>query len=306
MGLFDGFPFTNMHQLNLDWILRKIGAIDKSVESATSSATSAKTDADRAEATVNTVEELEQSARESANRAAETLENVLPKNLYQHYLTVNVNNNTGTATSQLKAVYDRMEDYSVNFANVNVVKQYNANTLDFSDLSGGIWNVEICRTNNSYGYMLAKKYPNFKVPEKAPAPLVISYMYLYDGIWADVWYSSPTKSSLNLLYAWENVTTNAFAPQEIEISNAQRFDTIVVEFRHSTNYGTSFKLFLKGNGAGCVHYPKSKVGNNNYDETYRYVNRHSGYKLSFQNGYRNGNIDNTAAVPIAVYGLNNT
>lgn len=303
MGLFDGFPFTNMHQLNLDWILGKIGKIDKDVESAKNSATSAKNDADRAASVVATVEGLEQSARESADRAAETLEDVTPKGLFQHFLTVNINNNTGRATEQLKNIYNSMPDRSVNFASVNVSRTYVANTLDFSDLQGGIWSVEICKTNELYGYFFARKYPGFKVGENV-APIAEYYLYLYDGVWCSNWLSSPTSVKAVRLLTFENVTTNNFAKQEIEVPSGQRFDTLIVEFRHSKTYGTTFRLAIKGNGAGCVYYPKSKVGNNNYDETYRYVNRHSGYKMSFQNGYRNGAIDDGAAVPVAIYGLN--
>lgn len=32
MGLFDNFPYTNFHELNLDWIIRILKALDKSVD----------------------------------------------------------------------------------------------------------------------------------------------------------------------------------------------------------------------------------------------------------------------------------
>ena len=41
MGLFDNFPYTNFHELNLNWFLEKIGLVDSSVESAAASAAAA-------------------------------------------------------------------------------------------------------------------------------------------------------------------------------------------------------------------------------------------------------------------------
>lgn len=42
MGLYDNFPYTNTHELNTDWIVKKIKDIDDSVEAAASSEANAK------------------------------------------------------------------------------------------------------------------------------------------------------------------------------------------------------------------------------------------------------------------------
>ena len=33
MGLFENFPYTNFHELNLDWIVQKMKALDEKVDS---------------------------------------------------------------------------------------------------------------------------------------------------------------------------------------------------------------------------------------------------------------------------------
>ena len=33
MGLFEQFPYSNFHELNLDWILQKIKELDEKVDS---------------------------------------------------------------------------------------------------------------------------------------------------------------------------------------------------------------------------------------------------------------------------------
>lgn len=42
MGLFDNFPYMNLHEINLDWILSKLGLLDQSTEAAEQAATEAK------------------------------------------------------------------------------------------------------------------------------------------------------------------------------------------------------------------------------------------------------------------------
>lgn len=42
MGLFDNFPYSNLHEINLNWILGKLGLLDQSAEAAEQYATEAK------------------------------------------------------------------------------------------------------------------------------------------------------------------------------------------------------------------------------------------------------------------------
>ena len=60
MGVFNHFPYTNIHELNLDWIIRELGEVkkkedlvDEAVESSKENADSAQQSADDAELTLN-------------------------------------------------------------------------------------------------------------------------------------------------------------------------------------------------------------------------------------------------------------
>ena len=63
MGFFDGFPFTNTHQLNLDWILAKL----KSVESISDDAKAA---IERANSAVNIAENAASNSQHYSEQAA--------------------------------------------------------------------------------------------------------------------------------------------------------------------------------------------------------------------------------------------
>ena len=68
-SFFNNFPYTDFHELNLDFILRKIGAIDGAVEEATEAATTATeaaTDAQTASFTAVEARDVAVSAKNSA------------------------------------------------------------------------------------------------------------------------------------------------------------------------------------------------------------------------------------------------
>lgn len=75
MGFFDNFPYTNFHELNLDWILSKLGLLDQSAEAAAQSATEAKASetaaADKANNAGASAATAAQSAAAAAQSAAE-------------------------------------------------------------------------------------------------------------------------------------------------------------------------------------------------------------------------------------------
>ena len=72
--MFRKFPYTNIHDLNLDWIVSKIKNVEKSEEAAASSAEEARGYADNAlesaEAAQASAEASELSAQESESSAA--------------------------------------------------------------------------------------------------------------------------------------------------------------------------------------------------------------------------------------------
>lgn len=54
MGLFDKFPYTNYHQLNLDWIIKKIKTVDERMDSIDASADAAEAAKTEAQTAANT------------------------------------------------------------------------------------------------------------------------------------------------------------------------------------------------------------------------------------------------------------
>lgn len=69
MGLFDNFPYTNLHEINLDWILNKLRLMDSYVKNAEDSANEAASSANEAEASKNAASGSAANAANSAQRA---------------------------------------------------------------------------------------------------------------------------------------------------------------------------------------------------------------------------------------------
>lgn len=69
MGLFDKFPYTNFHELNLDWIISKLAELKDSVESAKDSATTATNKASESAKSAGIAKESETNAKVSETNA---------------------------------------------------------------------------------------------------------------------------------------------------------------------------------------------------------------------------------------------
>ena len=70
MGFFDNFPYTDFHELNLDWILSRLGLLNKSVEAAAQSATEAKASETAAAGSASSADEAAQRAENAASSIA--------------------------------------------------------------------------------------------------------------------------------------------------------------------------------------------------------------------------------------------
>lgn len=76
MGLFDNFPYMNLHEINLDWILSKLGLLDQSAEAAAQSAEAAAQSATEAKASESAAAGSATSADEAAQRAENTASSI--------------------------------------------------------------------------------------------------------------------------------------------------------------------------------------------------------------------------------------
>ena len=69
MGLFNHFPYTDTHQLNLDWILDKLAHLRNSVTDAQAAATAAENSATSAQTSATSAEDSAKSAQDAAKSA---------------------------------------------------------------------------------------------------------------------------------------------------------------------------------------------------------------------------------------------
>lgn len=68
MGFFNNFPYTDFHELNLDWILSKLGLLDQSKDAAEQAATEAKASETAAAGSATSAEESAEIAKTYAER----------------------------------------------------------------------------------------------------------------------------------------------------------------------------------------------------------------------------------------------
>ena len=197
-----------------------------------------------------------------------------------------------TLDETLDYVYDSMADNT----NKSVFMYRGTENADRFSLGGGTnWMMLITRATENYGCVIAWQYGAKYTLIKTRSRIA--------GAWTEWTEHSPPIQSANWPKLWENkAPTSGFEAQKITLNDGYRYSMIAVQFRHSATYGHGSYVFMADNTAWC-HYPKTNLGGNNIDETYRYINRINGGTISIQNGYRNGNADKTAAVPVAVYGI---
>lgn len=109
---------------------------------------------------------------------------------------------------------------------------------------------------------------------------------------------------------WENASQNStFAAQNITLDAAAgNYDTLMILWRHSAGYGFVIPTFLSryySTRTSAVFFPAATVDNKYLDETHRYINWYdSPTSVGIHAGVRNGTVDNTAAIPVAIYGIN--
>ena len=116
------------------------------------------------------------------------------------------------------------------------------------------------------------------------------------------------KHKIKLL--WENGSpASTFGAQHITLAQeAADYDALFILWRHSSSYGYIVPTLLSRfilTRTGLVFFPASSIGSNSLDPTWRYMNWFDDpTDVSIHRGMRNGVKDDTAAIPVAVYGIN--
>lgn len=88
MGFFTRFPYTNLHDINLDWIIERVKAIDlfeDRIEAAQDAADAAQSAAETATSAATAAQKAADAAQEAAETAQESADN---KILYFRNLTL--------------------------------------------------------------------------------------------------------------------------------------------------------------------------------------------------------------------------
>lgn len=174
--------------------------------------------------------------------------------------------------------------------------------IDYNDLEqfslgyGSDWMILMTKSSSKYGAMIAWQY--------GEEYTLIKTRSVYKGVWS-VW----ENHTPNLVdYSWEKLWENAdpiktkFTKQVIQNSKFSKYKTLWVLWRHSNNYGyTGYEPVYSGMAVRI--YPAATLGTNNIPETFRYFNRTDIDKISFQSGYKNGSVDESACIPVAIYGV---
>lgn len=127
-----------------------------------------------------------------------------------------------------------------------------------------------------------------------------------DWFWEDmVW----TAKDLAPKLLWSNESPGAsFAPQTITLdAEAANFNALRIMWRHSTGLGYVMPSIITRELTTRIslgHFMSGTIGTNTIAETWRYALwGDDATALVFYGGMRSGTADNTAAIPVAVYGI---
>ena len=105
----------------------------------------------------------------------------LPKGLFSHHIGVNKNEGSQTFWQQIEAIYAGMAAQSIEYVCGNVIYDYKE--TDANEPAGGVWAVEIYKSNDKYGYVSARKYNNGAFGDTA-----YFVRNLINGVWSDTYY----------------------------------------------------------------------------------------------------------------------
>lgn len=201
--------------------------------------------------------------------------------------------NTGmTLDETLTHVYGNMAD---NTSKIIFVYRGTENSNRFSIGGGTNWMLLITKSTDKWGTIIAWQYGRKHT--------IIKTRALCEGRWLDWAEHKPSIQFADWPVLWKNYSPgSSFAAQHITLNDGSAFKTIAIQFQHSTDYGHS-SFYVFAHYAGCQIYPKAVLGDHRLDKTHRYFNRIDLNTISFQKGYRNDSEDNTAAIPVAVYGV---
>lgn len=179
---------------------------------------------------------------------------------------------------------------------------------DMDDYSGGAW-IELESSLDGEMYL------NVLVTMKTTEAYMTRYGFTEDTYipggenvlyWED-WVTFATNEDSVLL--WSNGSpANTFAAQTVTLDErAAGYNALRIMWRHSTGLGYVMPSIITRELTTRIslgHFMSGAIGTNNIAETWRYALwGDDATALVFYGGMRSGTADNTAAIPVAVYGI---
>ena len=197
MGIFEHFPYTNFHDLNLDKILERTQAAEQAVADSAAAAEAAAASAAAVESTVNTAlntansaYSLAHTANNAAGAAQTTADQALALAQQDHREIIYIAVDPDYNTAELITNYTWAEIFELCMAEKVRFRMayrdtFNPNVLDKLEFDGNIWykhfNDETSPYSNSY-IQIAWIYANI-TPTNAPSTsLVVRKVWLKNSL----------------------------------------------------------------------------------------------------------------------------
>ncbi len=201
---------------------------------------------------------------------------------------------TGTTLDEtIDHIYSQME----NDTNKIISVVHDGVDLSRFSLGGGSnWMILITRSTRNWGSAFAWQYGS--------AYTLIKTRSFYEGVWGAWKNHTPDLVAESWVELWKNYDPvyTKFPKQIIQNEAFSGYKTLWVLWRHSNGYGYGgYEPVVTGMSVRI--YPAAKLGEYNIPETFRYFSRTDSDKISFQSGYKSGSVDESACVPVAIYGV---
>lgn len=246
-------------------------------------------------------------AQAAAVKAANMVQSKLSIGLYSRTnITVDSTGNTKTFWNQVFDIYDSMPVERVEIINVRVLSPYSG--IDSNEPTTGDYRVTITKSaDHRYGFVEAVTYVSSAVTWQAP---VLMTRIRYAGTWQDTqWPLKNIYNSVHTELLWSNASkTTVLASQTIALPNrAKEYDALLLLVNLDTSYYYTIPVLLRkgGDGNACVAYfPACSYAGRSWVACWRYFFLgNDGVSLTISDGYRDGFISNSRAIPYKIYGV---
>ena len=248
------------------------------------------------------------AAREAAEEARKLNREKVPMGLYSRdAITVNKEADTGSFWDQVTEVFESMANESVELLYAEVVSSYES--VDRNEPGYGHYRVTISKSaHRRYGYVEATNY--FSSAESWRAPTLLTRI-MFNGKWSDT--QRPFKNIYEAVCSellWENASVNTvLGPQVIQLPNYEReYNALLLMVNLDTSFRYTIPVLLRMDGSygtNIAYFPACNYNGKSWIACWRYFFvSEDGKSVSISEGYRDGAVSNSRAIPYKIYGIN--